>query len=59
MGGEVHAIAAFGGHRHTGSTLTYLHLSGRDLASRRSSGMGQVHAWRIRMLTAGQWEVSR
>ncbi|MFF0222916.1 tyrosine-type recombinase/integrase [Streptomyces sp. NPDC004629] len=32
MGWELHAIATFAGHRHTGSTLQYIHLSGRDLA---------------------------
>ena len=51
MGWEVHAIAAFAGHRHTDSTLTYIHLSGRDLAGKLASGMEHVHAWRIRMLT--------
>ena len=34
MGWEVHAIAAFAGHRHTDSTLRYIHLSGRDLAGK-------------------------
>jgi integrase/recombinase XerD len=53
MGWEVHAIAAFAGHRHTDSTLTYIHLSGRDLAGKLASGMEHVHAWRIRMLTSG------
>jgi integrase/recombinase XerD len=51
MGWEVHVIAAFAGHRHTDSTLRYIHLSGRDLAGKLSSGMDHVHAWRIRMLT--------
>ena len=51
MGWEVHAIAAFAGHRHTDSTLTYIDLSGRDLAGKLASGMQHVHAWRIRMLT--------
>jgi integrase/recombinase XerD len=52
MGWEVHAIAAFAGHRHTDSTLTYIHLSGRDLAGKLSSGMDHIHAWRVRMLTS-------
>ena len=34
MGWEVHAIAAFAGHRHTDSTLRYIHLSGRELAAK-------------------------
>jgi integrase/recombinase XerD len=52
MGWEVHAIAAFAGHRHTDSTLTYIHLSGRDLADKLRSGMDHIHAWRVRMLTS-------
>jgi Phage integrase family len=47
MGWELHAIAAFAGHRSTDSTLTYIHLSGRDLADRLNRG------W-IRS-TAGGW----
>ncbi|MGW3941650.1 tyrosine-type recombinase/integrase [Streptomyces phaeochromogenes] len=50
MGWEVHAIASFAGHRHTDTTLQYIHLSGRDLAERLRSGMDHIHAWRIRML---------
>ena len=40
---------------------TYIHLPGRDLADKLSSGMEHVHAWRIRMLaSAGElMEVSR
>ena len=52
MGWEVHAIAAFAGHRCTDSTLTYIHLSGRDLAGKLSSGMEHIHAWRVRMLSS-------
>jgi len=51
MGWEVHAIAAFAGHRSTESTLRYIHLSGRDLADKLSRGMDQIHTWRVRMLT--------
>ena len=46
MGWEVHAIAAFAGHRHADSTLRYIHLSGRDLADKLSRGMEHIHAWR-------------
>ena len=57
MGWEVHAIAAFAGHRHTDSTLTYIHLSGRDLAAKLSSGKNHIHAWRVQMLAiAGEAE---
>jgi integrase/recombinase XerD len=50
MGWELHAIASFAGHRSTESTLTYIHLSGRDLAEKLSRGMEQIHAWRVDML---------
>ena len=52
-GWEVHAIAAFAGHRHTDSTLQYIHLSGRDLADKLARGMDHIHAWRVEMLAAG------
>jgi integrase/recombinase XerD len=51
MGWELHAIATFAGHRATDSTLRYVHLSGRDLADKLNRGMGQIHAWRMDMLT--------
>jgi site-specific recombinase XerD len=51
MGWELHAIATFAGHRHTDSTLTYIHLSGRDLANKLNQGMEHIHAWRVAMLT--------
>ncbi|WP_406502561.1 tyrosine-type recombinase/integrase [Streptomyces sp. NBC_01602] len=50
MGWEIHAIASFAGHRHTDTTLQYIHLSGRDLAEKLKSGMDHIHAWRVRML---------
>jgi len=50
MGWELHAIAQFAGHRSTDSTMTYIHLSGRDLADKLAAGMGQIHAWRTEML---------
>lgn len=46
-GWEIHTIAQFAGHRNTTTTLQYIHLSGRDLATRLASGMEQVHRWRI------------
>ena len=51
MGWEVHAIAAFAGHRHTDSTLAYIHLSGRDLADKLGRSMEHIHAWRVQALT--------
>ena len=53
MGWELHAIASFAGHRHTDTTLQYIHLSGRDLAEKLKNGMDHIHAWRIQMLAAG------
>ncbi|MGF6889405.1 integrase/recombinase XerD [Nocardia sp. GAS34] len=52
MGWEIHAIAIFAGHRHTDSTLRYIHLSGRDLADKLNRGMEHIHAWRVAMLTS-------
>jgi integrase len=50
MGWELHAIATFAGHRSTETTLTYIHLSGRELADKLARGMGQIHSWRVEML---------
>jgi len=58
MGWELHAIASFAGHRCTDSTLTYIHLSGRDLADKLNRGMQQIHAWRVEMLTRSGGEVA-
>lgn len=52
MGWELHAIATFAGHRNTDSTLTYIHLSGRDLAEKLAAGMEQIHTWRVERLAA-------
>jgi len=60
MGWEVHAIAAFAGHRHTDSTLRYIHLSGRELADKLNRGMEHIHAWRVQALAgSGSAEASR
>ncbi|MCX4637990.1 tyrosine-type recombinase/integrase [Streptomyces platensis] len=53
MGWEVHAIATFAGHRHTDSTMRYIHLSGRDLAEKLTRGMEHIHAQRVALLSAG------
>jgi integrase/recombinase XerD len=47
---ELHAIATFAGHRSTDTTQRYIHLSGRDLAERRASGMTQIHAERVALI---------
>jgi integrase/recombinase XerD len=49
-GWELHAIAQFAGHRNPATTLQYIHLSGRDLATKLARGMEQIHAWRVRTL---------
>ena len=46
-GWELHTIATFAGHRSLTTTLQYIHLSGRDLASKLAQGMAEVHAWRV------------
>ena len=51
MGWELHAIATFAGHRSTESTLTYIHLSGRELSAKLNRSIMHLHAQRIDMLT--------
>jgi hypothetical protein len=64
MGWELHAIATFAGHRHTDSTMTYIHLSGRDLAEKLSPRHGadpllaRGHAHSIRPLGRGDRPVT-
>ncbi len=52
MGWELHAIATFAGHRSTESTLTYIHLSGRELSAKLNRSLTHIHAQRVSMLTA-------
>jgi len=52
MGWELHAIATFAGHRSTESTLSYIHLSGRDLSAKLNRSTADLHAQRVAMLTA-------
>lgn len=47
---DVHEIATFAGHRSIQTTLLYIHLSGRELASKLAQGMAEIHAWRTRVL---------
>lgn len=49
---DVHEIAAFAGHLSIQTTLLYIHLSGRELASKLAKGMAEIHAWRTRMMKA-------
>jgi site-specific recombinase XerD len=47
---DIQEIATFAGHRSIQTTLLYIHLSGRELASKLAKGMAEIHAWRTRML---------
>jgi site-specific recombinase XerD len=47
---DVHEIAAFAGHRSIQTTLLYIHLSGRELASKLAKGMAEIHSWRTQVL---------
>jgi integrase/recombinase XerD len=56
-GWELYAIASFAGHRSTASTLLYIHLSGRELATQLAAGMAQFHARRVASIGAALGEV--
>jgi integrase/recombinase XerD len=47
---DIHEIALFAGHRSIQTTLLYIHLSGRKLASKLERGMAEIHAWRSRVM---------
>lgn len=49
-GWQLPEIAAFAGHRSLESTMTYIHLSGRDLAAKLSQGMAAIHTWRLQTM---------
>ena len=59
MGWELHAIATFAGHRSTESTLSYIHLSGRDLSAKLNRSMASIHAQRVEMLTTTATDTER
>jgi integrase/recombinase XerD len=48
---DIHEIATFAGHRNVETTLQYIHLSGRDLASKLARSMASLHARRVQLLT--------
>lgn len=54
MGWELHAIATFAGHRSTESTLTYIHLSDRELSAKLNRSMTHLHAQRVSTLATGE-----
>ena len=49
-GWELHEIAKFAGHRSIQSTLSYIHLSGRDLSAKLNAGMSELHSWRVKQM---------
>lgn len=49
-GWDIHEIAKFAGHRSLETTMAYIHLSGRELALKISSGMNQIHGWRVSVM---------
>ena len=51
-GWGIHEIARFAGHKDTATTLQYIHLSGRDLASKLGRGMAQIHSWRVHSIAS-------
>jgi integrase len=57
-GWELHTIALFAGHRSPATTLQYIHLSGRDLATKLERGMAELHAWRIAQISEMLGEAS-
>lgn len=48
-GWGVHEIAQFAGHRNVQSTLLYIHVSGRELATKMERGLAAIHAWRAEL----------
>lgn len=46
-GWDIHEIASFAGHRSIQTTLLYIHLSGREVATKLENGMAAIHAWRV------------
>jgi integrase/recombinase XerD len=45
-GWELQRIVNFAGHRHTDTTMLYIHLSGRELKEGFKRSMSAIHAWR-------------
>jgi len=49
-GWTVDQIAQYAGHRDLATTMTYIHLSGRELAERLRRSLASIHAERERLL---------
>lgn len=50
-GWDVHEIAAFAGHGNVQTTMLYIHLSGRELATKLDAAMAHIHAWRTAVVS--------
>jgi hypothetical protein len=48
-GMDIHDIAAYAGHRSIQTTLLYIHLSGRELASKYDRAMEHIKRWRAEL----------
>ena len=48
---DIHEIATFAGHRNIETTMIYVHLSARDLASKFNTAMTQVHERRLELIS--------
>lgn len=53
-GWDMNDISTFAGHRCLDTTKIYIHLSGRELASKIERGMDQIHKWRLSTIGEGQ-----
>lgn len=49
-GWDTHEIAQFAGHRHIQTTLRYIQVSGRELATKLHTTMENIHTWRATVL---------
>lgn len=52
-GWDIHEIAEFAGHSDTQTTLKYIHVSGRELAAKLNSSLGDLHRWRVATIAEG------
>lgn len=54
-GWDIHDIASFAGHRSIQTTLLYIHLSGRDIATKLNRAMTSLNRWQAAM--THEWEL--
>jgi integrase/recombinase XerD len=53
-GWDIHEIARFAGHRHIETTLTYIHLSGRDLTAKFAASAATLYPQRSLLFHGGR-----